>query len=182
MKVKYFLLVGISCGVILAITQYDPFESKTKTCTDNWHITGYYIPVESDFLGEYTTIEIDTVSKKYKTQFIDQVKIEGWGKTNSGNYLGWYDNKFHLNQIPLDYFGDELVDGIVAVDPKIIKLKSKISIPSLGEPWNKKILIATDIGSSIKGKHIDVFTGIGENAKNETLQITGHGNRVCLII
>ncbi len=37
-----------------------------------------------------------------------------------------------------------------------------------------------DEGPSINGKHIDVFTGEGIDAENETFRITGSNNTVCM--
>jgi len=46
--------------------------------------------------------------------------------------------------------GKKLGRGIVAVDPKIIPMGSKIHIPGYG--WG----VAADVGGAIKGRHIDV--------------------------
>ena len=48
--------------------------------------------------------------------------------------------------------------GIIAVDPKIIPLHSKVTI-------DKKIYYAEDTGSAIKGKRIDIFMSTHEEAK-----------------
>ena len=46
--------------------------------------------------------------------------------------------------------GKKLDKGIVAVDPKVIPMGSKIHIPGYG--WG----VAADVGGAIKGRHIDV--------------------------
>ena len=46
--------------------------------------------------------------------------------------------------------GHKLKKGIIAVDPRVIELGSKIYIPGYGEG------IADDTGGAIKGRHIDV--------------------------
>jgi 3D (Asp-Asp-Asp) domain-containing protein len=46
--------------------------------------------------------------------------------------------------------GKKLGKGIVAVDPKVIPMGSKILIPGYG--WG----VAADVGGAIRGRHIDV--------------------------
>ncbi len=60
----------------------------------------------------------------------------------------------------VDYFGNPLKVGTIAVDPKTIPLGSKVYItgyshPSL--PKNGMIGYATDAGGAIKGNRIDIF-------------------------
>ncbi|MDU2065607.1 MAG: 3D domain-containing protein [Sporomusaceae bacterium] len=50
-----------------------------------------------------------------------------------------------------DYFGNPLHQGIVAVDPAVIPMGTKLWIPGYGYG------IANDQGSAIKGNHIDLF-------------------------
>ncbi len=42
------------------------------------------------------------------------------------------------------------------------------------------VFAGLDEGPSINGKHIDVFTGEGINAENETFRITSSNNKVCM--
>jgi 3D (Asp-Asp-Asp) domain-containing protein len=61
---------------------------------------------------------------------------------------------------PIDYFGNPLKVGTVAVDPKVIPLGSKLFISGYdyaGLPAGGMYATATDTGSSIKGKRIDIF-------------------------
>jgi membrane-bound lytic murein transglycosylase len=55
----------------------------------------------------------------------------------------------------------------------------KVKIPTLPSPWNNKVFNATDTGPAIKGKHIDVYIGVGAEADKESYRITGNGNTVC---
>lgn len=52
----------------------------------------------------------------------------------------------------LTYLGTKCRDGVIAVDPKVIPLHSKVYIPSLN-----KVFIAEDVGSSIKNNKIDIW-------------------------
>jgi len=149
------------------------------SCTDGWYVTGYFIPVESDYTNEFIIINIDETQREFREDFIITLKIEGWGKTLSGDYLGWYDNSFHINDVALDQNGQSLISGMIAVDNSLIDRGTQIVISTLPEPWNEIIFLSADEGPSIKGKHIDMFTGEGKLAENETFRITSENNKVC---
>jgi Uncharacterized protein conserved in bacteria len=60
----------------------------------------------------------------------------------------------------VDYFGNALKVGTVAVDPKMIPLGTKLYITGYdynGLPAGGMIAKATDMGGSIKGNRIDIF-------------------------
>ena len=166
---------------IFTLLHQDYLQAKEDYCEENWYITGYFLPVESDYNDKEITVHVEGQTKQYSLDFVNDVRIEGWGRTNDGDYLGWHSQRFHLSEIPLDAFGKELVVGKIAVDPRIIEFESKIVIPSLVEPWNGIVLQAEDVGGAIKGKHIDVYTGEGKVGEQETMRITGHNNSVCVL-
>ncbi|MDB5083664.1 MAG: hypothetical protein JWN30_550 [Bacilli bacterium] len=61
---------------------------------------------------------------------------------------------------PVDYFGNPLKLGTVAVDPSVIPLGSKLYISGYNcssLPTGGMIAYATDEGSAIKGTHIDMY-------------------------
>ena len=149
------------------------------SCTDGWYVTGYFVPVEKDYSDEFIIINIGETQREFRQDFVDAIQIEGWGKTLSGDYLGWYDNSFHINETALDQNGQPLVAGMIAVDNTIIDRETELIISTLPEPWNEIILISADEGPAIKGKHIDLFTGEGKLAENETFRVTGYDNKVC---
>ena len=124
-------------------------------------------------------IAFDDGTKQFKADFLDKVKTEGWGKTRFGEYVGWYDNSFYSSNTALDAHGNRLLIPSVAVDTILIESNTKLFIPMLPTPWNKLVFIASDIGPSITGKHIDVYTGEGTQAELETFRITGTDNKVC---
>ena len=167
--------------VIFPILLIFSIFSYASGCSTDWYITGYYTPDETQFKGSEEEILVDEKLEFYNSEFIIEVKTEGWGKSTNGKYLGWYDNKFHLENKPLDYHGDYLQIKAVAADPSVIPLGSQITIPDLPEPWNTYTFQVTDVGPSIIGKHIDVYTGEGNNAKNITEKITFNGQKVCII-
>ncbi len=157
-------------------------DTKTSfpSCTSDWYITGYFLPIESDYSGKSVEISVDGVKQFYLDDFLDAVKIEGWGRTNAGNYLGWYHGAFTISDTYLDSHGNDLIVGMVAVDDLVIEHGSELTIPTLPEPWNDMVFSGLDEGPSINGKHIDVFTGEGVNAENETFLITSYNNKVCI--
>jgi len=63
---------------------------------------------------------------------------------------------------PIDYYGNPLKLGTIAVDPSIIPMGSKVLITGYDDidkdlPSDGLIAYATDQGSAIKGNHIDIF-------------------------
>jgi len=155
-------------------------ENEFGSCTSDWYITGYFLPIESDYSGKLVEISVNEVKQFYLADFLEVVKIEGWGRTNAGNYLGWYHDSYHIGETSLDALGNDLLVGMIAVDTSLIEHGSELIIPTLPEPWDNMVFSASDVGPSIIGKHIDVFTGEGINAENETFRITGLNNTVCM--
>ncbi len=164
---------------ILEMEKHDSLHELTS-CSSDWYITGYFIPVESDYTGKFSKIMVDNEIREFKVDFVDAIKIEGWGKTLSNDYLGWYDNSFHLSDTALDSFGEPLSVSSVAVDSSIIEENIDLIIPSLPAPWDILVFTANDEGPAIKDKHIDVFVGEGKIAQEESYRITGYENEVCI--
>jgi 3D (Asp-Asp-Asp) domain-containing protein len=60
----------------------------------------------------------------------------------------------------VDFLGNELKLGTIAVDPKVIPLGTKVFVTGYdfsGLPTGGFVATANDIGSAIKGKRIDIF-------------------------
>lgn len=60
----------------------------------------------------------------------------------------------------VDYFGNKLKVGTIAVDPNLIPLGTKLYVKGYdynGLPKGGMVATATDIGGSIKGNRIDIF-------------------------
>ena len=163
--------------------QKESTSTKFSNCSSDWYITGYFTPIESDYSGYFMKVQVDNNERNYRSDFLDEIRIEGWGRTLSDDYLGWYYNSYHLSDYPLDAKGNKLVVQSVAVDPYQINIyeknETKLIIPNLPSPWNEVIFIPSDMGPAIVGKHIDVYTGEGQQAKLETERITGDDNKVC---
>lgn len=168
----------VKTNFLLSITQNQNIE-QFASCSDGWYVTGYFVPVEIDYGDNFISVIIDEKPREFRKDFVDTVKIEGWGKTVSGDYLGWYDDSFHISKTALDQNGEPLVAGTIAVDNEIIDGGTELMISTLPEPWNEIVLLSADEGPSIKGKHIDLFTGEGKLAENETFRVTSYDNKVC---
>lgn len=97
----------------------------------------------------------------------DQKIVEAWGK--SFNYSKTVDVKASAySSAPsenggygaVDFYGNPLKLGTIAVDPKVIPLGTKVLVTGHshdGLPKKAFVAIATDIGGAIKGKRIDIF-------------------------
>lgn len=73
----------------------------------------------------------------------------------------------------VDYFGNPLKVGTIAVDPKLIPLGTKVYVTGYdhnGLPDGGMVATATDIGGAIKGNRIDIFVP-GSSSKASTFGI-----------
>lgn len=185
--VRFLMAVLIIISIIpvsfsqSTLIQDEFLQIQTEECTDGWYVTGYFIPLEIEYFSNVTPINIDGKWYGFPIDFLNEVKIQGWGKTVSGNFLGWDEQKFYFNSVPLDAHDNELIIGTVAVDPEIIKKNSKITLPNSPSPWNKITFNSNDVGPAIIGKHIDVYTGVGLDARKEAFRITGNDYSVCVV-
>ncbi len=177
------LIVVISVIFVVILTLNLIFVENIRSfsdCSSDWYITGYFTPAESDYFGDFQKITFGDEIMQFRSDFLSVVKTEGWGKTISGEYVGWYDDSFHISDMALDSHGEPLLVQLVAVDPEIIKQKTYLIIPNLPSPWNEMIFQSSDVGPSITGKHIDVYVGEGKQAELETFRITSTENDVCI--
>jgi 3D (Asp-Asp-Asp) domain-containing protein len=190
--INKFLILGIlTSALVIATVSQSSFTSlyvgndiQSPICSDDWYITGYYTPWEEEFPNSNKSkVIVKGIGERiYSTEFLKEVKIEGDGKTLGGFYIKPAgNNTYNKLSHSTDYLGKKMsYDPVtIAVDPKVILLGSILTIPTLPHPWNQKTYIATDTGS-FKGKHIDVWTGEGEQSKEQTYKITGRDNLVCL--
>ena len=148
-------------------------------CTTGWYVTGYFTPVEADYTGATEIINVKGSSYAFNVAFLKEVQTEGWGKTKTGKYIGYYSNAWHFAPTSLDAKGNPLNINTVAIDPSLISFGTKLQITTLSQGFGTKTFTATDIGTGVKGKHIDVYTGEGSGAKAMTFKITGNNNTVC---
>ena len=97
----------------------------------------------------------------------DQKVVEAWGKTF--NYSKTINVKASAYSAAasengkwgaVDYFGNPLKLGTIAVDPKVIPMGTKVLVTGHdfnGLPSEAFVATARDAGSAIKGNRIDIF-------------------------
>ena len=155
-------------------------ESPAYTCSDGWRITGYFTPIETDYSSAGTTeIDISGVGKmQFNSEFVrvvfddEQGFGEGWGRTRFGWYLGNYDGSWHKAADPLDANNSPLKANSVAVDNSLIPNDSAVMIPDLPGELGETAFVANDVGVTVHGKHIDVYTGEGKEAERAMYRVT----------
>ncbi len=155
-------------------------------CSDGWRITGYFTPIETDYDSTETReIEIKNVGKMtFNVDFLNTVFDEdagfgeGWGKTRFGWYLGNYNGHWHKADAPLDANNSALKTNSVAVDNSVIPTDSTVKIPALPGEFGKETFIANDVGVTVHGKHIDVYTGEGKEAEHKMYRVTFEDDRL----
>jgi 3D (Asp-Asp-Asp) domain-containing protein len=114
------------------------------------------------------------------------VLVEGAGLTHYGWWIANFDGEWQRIPFAEDALGGQLKVGSVATDPAVIPLgTSGITIPTIPSPWNMQVFKSVDTGggphgNDVTGKHIDVFTGDGKAAEQETFRITGRNHTVCI--
>ncbi len=187
-------------GLMLSTREVKPIDAppnvSVRDCSDGWRITGYYTPVETDYTsGPTREIEIrgagrETFKESFNAEFLktvfddDQGFGEGWGKTRFGWYLGEYRGRWHKADAPLDANDHPLEPDTVAVDRSLIPAGSMVSLPQLPGDLAKLEFKSNDVGVSVHGKHVDVYTGEGRAARRKMYRFTyeedGKGlTRVC---
>ena len=150
-------------------------------CSEGWYVTGYYVPLEDELPDTEVQIEVERVGTLgFSQKFLSETRTEGWGITRFGWALGYYSGGWHRSDAgPLDASGKLLTEGAIAIDRSLIPHGAEVQISTLPSPWSSRVFRATDVGVGIVGQHIDVFTGVGKAAEEETFRITSNNNRVC---
>jgi len=88
----------------------------------------------------------------YATRYEKVIEAKATAYTGSSEENGGYAN--------LDYFGNPLQVGTIAVDPNVIPLGTKVYIEGYqydGLPDKGMFAVATDIGGAVKGNKIDIY-------------------------
>jgi 3D (Asp-Asp-Asp) domain-containing protein len=173
-------LLGIYSISALNITAMKTDRLAGFDCSDGWKITGYFTPIETDYRSTaMTEVDIQSVGKmSFNSDFLgvifdeDKGFGEGWGKTRFGWYLGKYDNAWHKSDTPLDSNDAALKANSIAVDNSLIPFGSNVRIPGLPGANGTRLFVANDVGVTVHGKHIDIYTGEGMEAEREMDRVT----------
>jgi 3D (Asp-Asp-Asp) domain-containing protein len=179
--VRYLSLLDNKLTFLLVIPVLITSCSTQKiNCLLNWKTTGFYTPISEDFAQQFNKrIAVKKhKSVKFNSKFLKTVKLEGWGKTRFGWYLGYYSNQWHKSNHPLNAMGHPLKIGAIAVDNNMINKNTLVNISSIQNVLGINQFHAVDVGSAIKNKHIDIYTGEGDNARKLSYKVTGK-HQVC---
>jgi 3D (Asp-Asp-Asp) domain-containing protein len=145
--------------------------------------TYYILCLESDYapsdLHMFDLLDVDgKVLARVTEKFKKAAEIEGSLKLRDGrvlNYAGIKGGIYRWKTTPFQHGINAMNGPLVpmqsaAVDPKVIKLGSRLAIEGLPGVW-----IADDVGGAIKGDRIDLFAGDG-HAAGELLNKHGYGD------
>lgn len=173
--------IKVSITVVVIFFLLNSCALHTASCSNNWSITGYFTPFETDYpASPKQSIYIEAVGKRrFSQQFLKATRVEGWGKTDEGWYLGYFSNKWHRSKQPLNADGQPLTTGSIATDRHYIKRGRQVMIPTLPDVMSQQMFTANDVGSAIKKQHIDIYTGEGKPAEKLSWKITGKQHTVC---
>jgi 3D (Asp-Asp-Asp) domain-containing protein len=155
-------------------------HESSFVCSDGWRTTGYFTPVETEYSSSGSTqVDVKGVGTvTLNTEFVSIVFNEekgfgeGWGKTRFGWYVGKYAGEWHKSSAPLDAHDSPLTPNSVAVDPSLIPKYSVVRIPDLPRPFADIDFVSTDVGVTVHGKHIDIYTGEGLKAAKMMYAVT----------
>ena len=169
----YSFFVFIIFGLAMA-------ENNTTIggCSSGWYITGYYVPFESDFNGPKVKLTVEGRNYMLKDDFIKAARVQGDGKTEEGwilNCCPWHRATKIIGACEKELFTLQAV----ARDPALFKCGTKLKINTAY--LKGRTFTALDTGSAIKGKHLDVFCGWGNDAKKLAYKITTENAEVCVV-
>lgn len=157
-----------------------PTDSLPQAKTVNlgkFKITYYWIVPESEYRGRREVpiyLENGSLLGYFPKKFVDDFKKESVARLRDGRLISYLKRKNAARVVtePLGYGSFTLTPlKSIAVDTNIIPLGSRVYIPEyerlyLGDNGvHNGIFNANDIGSEVKGKHIDIYIGEKENLK-----------------
>jgi len=137
-------------------------------------VTFYWVVEEKDYPKGRAVALYDKKGKlvgRFPRSFVRDFKREAAAQLRDGRRISYMKN---ANRVMVDsqfcgYGGHKLSElKSIAVDPRVIPIGSMVYIPQAekvtlrGHTLNG-IFHAHDIGSAVKGKHIDIFVGSKQN-------------------
>ncbi len=187
--VVFILILGAIFVVEVRLPPGFPFGRNTtsvvgqhESCTAGWNVTGYYTPVETDYTGTTQSVTVNGTLRTFYSSFLTSVQVEGWGQTKVGDYVSYANGLYTAAKAPENSLGDPLKLGDAAVDFAVVQAGTNFTIPTLPSPWNTTKLSADDSGAGIVGHHVDIYTGLGATAEQETFRITESNQTICQLV
>ena len=205
----FHLLTGSSgsparalCALALTLGLACPAAAETRTKLGEFKTTYYWVTSESAFTGPRDTPIYNMAGKTlgtFRAKFVKALTLEGTGRSLEGTVYNWAgrrggQSRFMVVKHPygIGSRNNPLVPfRSVATDPKVIPWGTILFIPkAVGAtlPDGTKhdgYFHAADTGGAIKGYHLDLFTGLGDQRavltrnglanlkKHEVFKVTG---------
>jgi len=140
-----------------------------------YKVTFYWLVEESQYEGKkncplYTTD--GRLIGRFTQQFIRDFRIESCALLNDGRIISYMKRRDRCEVVdaPIGTNGFTLTDlKSVAVDPSLITVGSRLYIPDADDvpigsnTYHDGVFQAHDIGSAVKGQHLDVYLGLKSN-------------------
>ncbi|WP_438350896.1 3D domain-containing protein [Paenibacillus sp. FA6] len=149
--------------------QYGVDLNKLINANSNTNENNIYAGINLTIPTAKNTVSAATVNSTASILNVsdNQKVVEAWGKTfNYSKTLNVKASAYSAAASEngkwgaVDYFGNPLKLGTIAVDPKIIPMGTKVLVTGHshdGLPKDAFVATATDAGSAIKGNRIDIF-------------------------
>lgn len=136
------------CEKTYVVVYEDNKEIERKLITDT------IVTKPEKEIVEYGTIATYTASRGDIIRYKKVLNMSATAYTAS-----FKDTKKHPDhpQFGITYTGVRVKKGIVAVDPKVIPLGTRLYVEGLGDTPDYGYAVAADIGSAIKGNKIDLY-------------------------
>ena len=142
---RYNLVINILFWCLIAVLV---FIASVIVLTDSGRIDQFFVRTETEIVVEKEPVYITKVEEiKEETEWFCFVAT------------GYSANDPEQGTNSVTATGKEIKDGMIAVDPKIIPLGTKIEIKDMG------IFSAEDTGGKIKGNRIDIYFETKAEAK-----------------
>ncbi|MGQ9708144.1 MAG: 3D domain-containing protein [bacterium] len=143
---------------------------KSAKYLGKFRVTYYWVVEEKDY-PKSSSVPLYSIDGKlvgrFHSSFVRDFKTESAARLRDGRCLSYLKKKDRVQVVErfLGHGGNTLTElKSIAVDPKLIPLGSKVYIPQFeGVAVNGKqlngVFYAHDVGSAVKGNHIDIFLG-----------------------
>jgi 3D (Asp-Asp-Asp) domain-containing protein len=139
-------------------------------------VTYYWAVDESEYSSSQSQalyLADGSLLGRFSSAFIKAFKVEAAAKLRDGRCISYLKQRGRAEVVDkfLGYGGHKLEElKSIAVDPRIIPLGSIVYIPQaenvvVDGKVQSGVFYAHDIGSAVKGKHIDVFVGARGNMR-----------------
>lgn len=111
---------------------------------------------------EYGTVPNFRTSRGDLVRYKQAIKMKATAYTSSYRDTGKHPDH---PQFGITYTGIKAREGVIAVDPKVIPLGTKVYVEVPGSAPDYGFAIAADIGSAIKGKKVDLYFDTDEEVR-----------------